>query len=62
MIASNNFITQNLRKSNWSGLNIQYSQRHSVVNHRDRRITLLSDTEITFGLFDLFTDFLMPFG
>jgi hypothetical protein len=24
---------------------IQYSQRHSMINHCDRRITLLSDTD-----------------
>ena len=34
---------------------IQYSQRHSVINHCDRHITLLSDTDISFGLFNLFT-------
>ena len=30
---------------------------HSVINHCDRRITLLSDTDISFGLFNLFTFF-----
>ena len=34
---------------------LQYSQRHSVINHCDRRITLLSNTDISFGLFNLFT-------
>jgi len=29
-------------------INNQYSQRQSVINHRDRRITLLSDTGISF--------------
>ena len=29
----------------------------SVINHCDRRITLLSDTSISFGLFNLFTCF-----
>jgi hypothetical protein len=33
-----------------------------MINHCDRRITLLSDTEISFGLFYLFTYFDMPFG
>jgi len=33
---------------------IQYSQRHSIINHCDRCITLLSDTDISFGLFDIF--------
>jgi hypothetical protein len=48
---------------------VQYSQRHSVIYHCDRHITLLSDTDITllsdtdisFGLFNLFTYFDMPF-
>jgi hypothetical protein len=34
-------------------LGVRYSQRHSVINHCDRRITLLSDTDISFGLFNL---------
>jgi len=29
---------------------LQYSQRHSVINHCDRHITLLSGTDISFGL------------
>ena len=33
---------------------IQYSQRHSVINHCDKCITLLSDTDISFSLFNLF--------
>ena len=40
---------------------IQYSQRHSVIIHCDRRITLLSDTDISFGQFNLFTYFHIPF-
>ena len=43
-------------------LMVQYSQRHSMINHCDRRITLLSDTDISFGLFNLFTYFLVHFG
>ena len=39
-----------------------YSQRHSVINHCYRHITLLSDTDISFGLLNLFTYFDMPFG
>jgi hypothetical protein len=35
--------------------------RCSVINHCDRRINLLSDTDISFGLFNLFTHFDMPF-
>jgi hypothetical protein len=38
---------------------LQYSQRHSVINHCDRRITLLNDTDISFVLFNLFTYFLV---
>jgi len=41
---------------------LQYSQRHSVINHCDRCITPLSDTDISFDLFNLFTYFYMPFG
>ena len=41
---------------------LQYSQKHSVINHCDRRITLLSDTDISFGLFNLFMYFLVHFG
>jgi hypothetical protein len=33
-----------------------------VINHCDRHITLLSDTDISFGLFNLFTFSDMPFG
>ena len=41
---------------------LQHSQRHSVINHCDRHITLLSDTDISFDLFKLFTYFDTPFG
>ena len=40
---------------------LQYSQRHSVINHCDRRITLLRETDISFGLFNFFY-FLVHFG
>jgi hypothetical protein len=43
-------------------LKLQYSQRHSVINHCDRRTTLLNDTDIFFVLFNLFTYFLVHFG
>ena len=33
-----------------------------MINHCDRHITLLSHTDISFGLFNLFTYFDMPFG
>ena len=48
----------------WQDLteDIQYSQRQSMINHCDRHITLLSDTDISFGLFNLFTYFLVHFG
>jgi len=29
---------------------IQYSQKHTMINHCDRHITLLSDTDISFDL------------
>jgi len=41
---------------------LQYSQGHTMINHCDRRITLLSDTDISLGLFNLFTYFLVHFG
>ena len=36
------------------------SERHGVIDHCDRRITLLSDTDISFGLFNPFSYFDMP--
>ena len=41
---------------------IQYSQKRSVINLCDEHITLLSETDISFGLFKLFTYVDMPFG
>jgi hypothetical protein len=38
---------------------VQYSHGHAMINHCDRPI---SDTDIFFGLFNLFTYFDMPFG
>jgi hypothetical protein len=35
---------------------------HGMINHCDRHITLLSDTDISLNLFNLFTYFEMPFG
>jgi hypothetical protein len=32
---------------------IQYNQRHTLINHCNGRITLLSDTDISFILFNL---------
>jgi hypothetical protein len=55
----------------WSGeLTIYKSMCNNKINTRyvhlctitDRGITLLSDTDISFGLFNLFTYFDMPFG
>jgi hypothetical protein len=40
---------------------LQYS-RHSVINHCDRLITLLSGADISFGQFDLFTYLDVPFA
>jgi len=45
-----------------SGDLIYSSQRHTVINHCDRRITHLGDIDISFALFNIFTYFLMPFG
>jgi hypothetical protein len=39
-----------------------YSQRHSMINHHDRHITLLSDTDISFDLFNLVIYFDMPYA
>ena len=36
--------------------------RDIVINHCDRRITLPSHTDISFGLFNLFTYIDIPFG
>ena len=36
-------------------------ERHRVINHCDRHITLFSDTDISLGLFNLFTYFDVPF-
>jgi len=41
---------------------LQYSHRHTVTIHCDRHITLLSDTDISFDQFNLFTYLDMPFG
>ena len=41
---------------------LQYSQRHTMINHCDRRITLLSGTDIFYAVLNLFTYFLVHFG
>jgi hypothetical protein len=38
---------------------LQYSQRHTMINHCDRRITHLSDTDIYFVLFNIPSKFLL---
>ena len=38
---------------------VQYSQRDTRINHCDRRITLLSDTDISFVLFNISSKFLL---
>ena len=40
-------------------MDIQYSQRHSVINHCDRHITHLSDTDISFVLLNISSKFLL---
>ena len=47
------FSTQKTRK------HIQYSQRHSVINHCDRRINHLGDFDISFVLLNKFSQFLL---
>ena len=37
---------------------VQYSRIHSMINHCDRHFTVLSDTDISFALFNLITYFL----
>jgi hypothetical protein len=56
------YIFWMLRYIHFLNVEVQYSQRHSVINHCDRSSTLLSDTDISFGLFNPFTYFDMPFG
>ena len=38
---------------------IQYSQRHGVINHCDRRITHLGDMDISFVPFNISSKFLL---
>jgi hypothetical protein len=38
---------------------IQYSQRHSVINHCDRHITHLSDLDISFVLLNISSKFIL---
>ena len=38
---------------------LQYSQRHSVINHCDRRITHLGDLDISFVLLNISSTFLL---
>ena len=56
------FISSYIRKQLSEIWIVQYSRRQSMINHCDRHITLLSDTDISFGLFNLFTYFLVHFG
>jgi hypothetical protein len=41
---------------------LQYSQRHDVINHYDRRITHLGDLDISFVLLNIFSKFLLHLG
>ena len=38
---------------------VQYSQRHTMINHCDRRITLLGDLNTSFVLLNIFSKFLL---
>jgi hypothetical protein len=40
-------------------LKLQYSQRHTMINHCDRRITHLSDLDISFVLLNISSKFLL---
>ena len=40
-------------------LYLQYSQRHTMINHCDRRITHLGDLNISFVLLNIFSKFLL---
>jgi hypothetical protein len=55
ILTPNMTIVTNVKLVQISYALLQYSQRHSLINHCDRRITLLSNTDISFGLFNLFT-------
>ena len=45
------YFTPNKIVFQFTILKIQYSQRHGMINHCDRHITPLSDTDISLGLF-----------
>jgi hypothetical protein len=54
------FVASHIFKAcKYSQGEIQYSQRHIMINHCDRRITLLSDTDISFVLFNISSKFLL---
>ena len=39
-----------------------YSRKRGVMGHCDGCVTLLGDTDVSFGLFNIFTYLDMPFG
>jgi hypothetical protein len=43
----------------WAIFQLQYSLRHTMINHCDRRITHLSDTDISFVVFNIPSKFLL---
>ena len=43
-------------------LHIQYSRRRAMVGRCGGRATLPGDTDVSFGLFNIFTYLDMPFG
>ena len=51
------FYTYNVY--NLHACNVQYSQRHTMINHCDRHITLLSDLDISFVLLNISLKFLL---
>ena len=51
------FYTYNVY--NLHACNVQYSQRHTMINHCDRCITLLSELDISFVLLNISSKFLL---
>jgi hypothetical protein len=53
------FILNVQQVSEWAIFQLQYSQRHSVINHYDRRITHLDDLDISFILSNISLKFVL---
>ena len=59
LIVLMHFILNVQRVSEWAIFQLQYSQRHSVINHCDRRITHLDDLDISFILSNISLKFVL---